>query len=269
MLEGWNRLAEQGRLYFCLIASSRCSNQLDTGNYNLAYFDSVHWGWNSRHWCHALPTEPLFIAGKHVGAGYRKKKKKNTTLHWVKGSKMPVFVVQTPPIGWMGRVGERQWAREWIVLRSKVTGATQWACWVMRAASLSGAPAAAWRDVFLHLLWLCGTGAEAVWGESDTIVRVRVSHGCDNSANSLQGGGRGRGRGRGGGGAERVETPTSAALRWSAPRPAAPALQPSSAWCSRSRPCLCWHMTHATKTSACSGMNARALQFHSTCLKKI
>lgn len=39
-----------------------------------------------------------------------------------------------------------------------------------------------------------------MWGESDTIVRVRVSHGCDNSANSLQGGGRGRGRGGGGGG---------------------------------------------------------------------
>lgn len=68
-------------------------------------------------------------------------------------------------------------------------------------------------DVFLHLLWLCGTGAEAVWGESHTIVRVRGSHGCDNSANSLQGG---VGVGAGGGGwgvAERVETPTSAALR--------------------------------------------------------
>lgn len=33
--------------------------------------------------------------------------------------------------------------------------------------------------------------------------------------------------------------PTSAVLRWRAPRPAAPALQPSSAWCSRSRPSLC------------------------------
>lgn len=55
------------------------------------------------------------------------------------------------------------------------------------------------RDVFLHLLWLCGTGAEAVWGESDTIVRVRVPHGCNNSANSLQGGvGVGVGVGTGG-----------------------------------------------------------------------
>lgn len=37
----------------------------------------------------------------------------------------------------------------------------------------------------------------------------------------------------------RTGRPTSAALRWRAPRPAAPALQPSSAWCSRSRPSLC------------------------------
>lgn len=63
----------------------------------------------------------------------------------------------------------------------------------------------------------------------------------------------------------RARARTSVALRWSAPRPAAPALQPSSAWCSRSRPCLCWNATHTTKTSFCSGGKAPALHALLTC----
>lgn len=122
--------------------------------------------------------------------GWLQKKKKKRTQHFTgsKGPKCRSLWSKRPR--WMNGQGGRAALSErvWIVLRSKVTGATQCACWVMRAASLSGAP------VLLHLLWLCGTGAEAVWGESHTI-RVRASHGCDNSANSLQGGVRGRGGG--------------------------------------------------------------------------